>query len=198
MKTVVSLSLFILFFLAGSAQGQIKVQKGKLSELKGTQQMAIKFTYENMAVGKFKTEEAYLNKKVAEYNKKEAGKGDKWKEAWVNDRKTRFEPKFIELFEKSAPVDLVDAPADTKYTMIVNTDFTEPGFNVAVMRKFAEIRTTVTIMYNKTNKAVAVISAAGPGRTYGGYDFDTGLRISEAYAKTAKDLGKYLYKKGIK
>lgn len=198
MKTVVSLSLFILFFWAGTAQGQVRVQKGKLSALKGTERIAIQFTYDNMAVGKFKKEEDYLNKKVAEYNKKEAGRGDQWKEAWINDRKARFEPKFIELFEKNAKIGVVDAPADTKYTMIVNTDFTEPGFNIGVMRKFAEIRTTVTIMDNKTNKAVAILSAAGPGRTFGGYDFDTGLRIAEAYAKTGKDLGNYLYKKGFK
>lgn len=198
MKTVVSLSLFILFFWAGTAQSQVRVQKGKLSVLKGTKQIAVKFTYDNMAVGKFKKEQDYVNKKVADYNKKEAGRGDKWKEAWVNDRETRFEPKFIELFEKNAPVKLAKAPAETKYTMIVNTDFTEPGFNIAVMRKFAEIRTTVTIVETASNKTVAVLSAAGPGRTYGGYDFDTGLRIAEAYAKTGKDLGKYIYKKGLK
>ena len=57
MKTVVSLSLFILFFWAGTAQGQVRVQKGKLSALKGTERIAIKFTYDNMAVGKFKKEE---------------------------------------------------------------------------------------------------------------------------------------------
>lgn len=198
MKTVISLSLFILLFLAGTAQGQVRVKKGDLSALKGTQQMTIKFTYVNMAVGKFKKESEYLDKKVAEYNKKEAGKGDQWREAWVLDRTTRFEPKFLELFEKHAPVKLVDAPADTKYTMVVNTDFTEPGFNVYVARKNAEVRTTVTIIETASKKEVAVISAAGPGRTFGGNDYDSGTRLSEAYAKTAKDLAKYLSKKALK
>lgn len=198
MKTTISLSLFILLFWATGIHAQVRVQKGNLSALKGIKQMAVKFTYENMGVGKFEKEEDYLNKKVAEYNKKEAGKGDKWRAAWVNDRKTRFEPKFIQLFEKNAPVVLVDAPADTKYTMIVNTDFTEPGFNIAIVRKFAEIRTTITIVETASNKPVATLSAAGPGRTYGGYDFDTGVRIAEAYAKVGKDLGKYVYRKGIK
>lgn len=198
MKHTFNLSLFILFFWVSTVQSQVRVQKGKISELKGTQQMSIKFTYDNMAVGKFKKEKDYLDKKVADYNKKEAGRGDKWRKAWVEDRKTRFEPKFIELFEKSAPIDLVETSVTTKYTMIINTDFTEPGFNIAVMRKFAEIRTTVTILETSSNKVVAVLSAAGPGRTYGGYDFDTGLRISEAYAKTGKSLGKYIAKKGLK
>ena len=105
MKTVISLSLFILLSLVNNADAQIRVQKGKLTALKGIENMAVKFTYDGMSVGKFKKESDYLDKKATEYNKKEAGKGDQWRQAWVNDRKTRFEPKFIELFEKNSSVD---------------------------------------------------------------------------------------------
>ena len=56
--------------------------------------------------------------------------------------------------------------------MVINTYFTEPGFNIGVARKFAEVRTTVDIMETTSNRVVATLSAAGPGRTYGGYAFE--------------------------
>ena len=37
-----------------------------------------------------------------------------------------------------------------------------------------------------------------PGTTFMGYDFDTGLRISEAYAKAGKEIAGYLAKKAYK
>jgi len=33
------------------------------------------------------------------------------------------------------------------------------------------------------------------GQTFGGYDFDTGVRLQESYAKAGKELGKFLRKK---
>jgi len=37
-----------------------------------------------------------------------------------------------------------------------------------------------------------------PGTTFTGYDYDTGLRIAEAYAKCGKSLGAFLSKKAFK
>ncbi len=62
--------------------------------------MNVEYDYSEFGVGKFVTEQEYLDKKSAEYNAKEAGKGDAWKKAWVEDRKYRYEPKFEELFNK--------------------------------------------------------------------------------------------------
>ncbi|MEP7107248.1 MAG: hypothetical protein ABI760_04685 [Ferruginibacter sp.] len=43
------------------------------------------------------------------------------------------------------------------------------------------------------SKIIAIISVDNAlGRTFGGYDYDTGLRIGEAYADAGKALGKYI------
>lgn len=204
MKNLTLLLATITLFLASSSlQAQVRVKKGDIKVLKGQKRIGVKFTYDNMSVGKFKNEKDYIKKKVADYNEKEAGRGDSWKEAWENDRSTLFEPKFLDLITKYAdkknPIQFSDDTDGTKYTMIVNTDFTEPGFNIMIARKNAEIRTTITIVETANPKKVlAVISAGGQGRTFGGYDWETGTRVSEAYAKTGKEVGKYLAKKAFK
>ncbi len=190
-----------LLFATNSLEAQVRVQKGDIKVLKGQKTVGVKFTYDNMAVGKFKKEEDYIKKKVKDYNEKEAGRGDSWKEAWINDRATRFEPKFLDLVSKyteKSGLQFSTDPAGTKYTIIVNTDFSEPGFNVYVARKNAEIKTTITIVETGSDKVVAKLSASGQGRTFGGNDWDTGVRLAEAYAKTGKEFGKYLSKKALK
>jgi hypothetical protein len=63
---------------AGLAGAQVKMVDGNLGKIKAGSKMNTEFTYDNMGVGKFKTEEEYVNKKKEEYNNKEAGRGDRW------------------------------------------------------------------------------------------------------------------------
>jgi len=167
--------------------------EGNLSALKGQKSINTEFVYDNMKVGKFDKEEEYVSSKKEELNKKEAGKGDKWSQDWVDDRKEQFEPKFNELFEKSSEID-AGPKTDAKYTLIFKTTFTEPGFNVGVWRKNAEINGEVWIVEtaNKNNVIAKISIQKALGRTFGGYDFDTGGRISEAYADAGKALGKFI------
>src|SRR5690606_41159075 len=62
--------------------------------LKGQKAINLEYDYSEMGVGKYKTEEAYLEEKSAERNKKEAGTGDKWKESWTTSRDRVYHPKF--------------------------------------------------------------------------------------------------------
>ncbi len=193
MKLVKSLGLLLLsgaFAFTANAQ-KIKVTEGSLDALGGVKEYNVEFTYENMAVGKFKTEAEYIEKKKAEYNKKEAGKGDKWAESWVNDRASRFEPKFIEKFEEYSGAKV---KGNAKYTLIFNTSFTEPGFNIGITQKNASINGEVTIVEtaNKSKVVAKMTIEKVPGRTGTGYDFDTGERISESYEKAGKEIGKKL------
>ena len=90
-------------------------------------------------------------------------------------------------------------PAKFLSAVIFKTVFTEPGFNVHVMRKNAMINAEILIV-ETTNPAniVATLSLdKSPGRTFGGYDYDTGERIQEAYAAAGKALAKY-FKKELK
>ena len=81
------------------------------------------------------------------------------------------------------------------YTMIVETTFTEPGFNVGVMSKVASINLKITFV-DKSGKEMAKMTIDKvPGRDAMGFDYDTGVRIEEAYAKAGKSVGKFIDKK---
>jgi hypothetical protein len=181
---------------AGLAGAQVKMVDGNLGKIKAGSKMNTEFTYDNMGVGKFKTEEEYVNKKKEEYNNKEAGRGDRWANAWVADRKNRFEPAFITLFSKHVDLNAGNYP-EAEYTLIFNTSFTEPGFNVGVWRSNAYISGTAKIVETKNrDKVVAEFTVNKmPGRDVSGYDFDTGERIEEAYSKAGKELGQLMKKK---
>ena len=175
---------------------KIKVLSGNIDKLKGVENINLEYDYSKMGVGKFATEKEYLEKKKADYNAKEAGKGDEWEKSWVADRKNRFEPQFEELFGKFSGITAGAIP-EAKYTLIFKTTFTEPGFNIYVTRKNAEIDGEAIIVETANrDKVVARLSVLNnPGRTFGGNDYDTGTRIQEAYAMAGKGLGKYLKSK---
>lgn len=182
----------VLLFVALTINAQrIKTTEGDISVLKSETSINIEFTYNEMSVGKFEHESEYIEKKKSEYNAKEPGRGDSWAKNWISDRKMVFEPKFIDLFEKSTDMNV---KADAKYTIIFHTTTTEPGYNIYVTRKNAEIDAEVTIVETANRKKViAVISVKNaPGRTFGGNDYATGDRIAECYAVSGKKLGKFI------
>lgn len=176
---------------------KITIQKGSVLPVKG-EKMLVTFDYSGMAVGKFEKEEDYVAQKVADYNKDEAGKGDKWHESWVGDRERRFEPKFEELFNKYGEKEGTSAftsATDAKYELNIHTVFTEPGFNVGVMRRPAYIDAIVTFKDRASGEEVAVLKMEKcPGMDAMGYDFDTGVRIQESYAKLGKSLASFIVK----
>ncbi len=173
-----------------------------MSALKDAGRIQLVYDYDEMRVGKYVNEEQYINEKVAQRNEKEPGSGDKWKAAWYDDRERRFEPKFDELFNKyvqkyglEAGKDYTDAPVKA----IVRTTFTEPGFNVGVVRRPASIDAVIIFVDNKTGKELGKLTALKvPGKDAMGYDFDTGVRIQEAYALLGKATAKHLANKVLK
>jgi len=180
---------------AASVNAQhIKLIEGDLSPLKGEKNINTEFTYENMSVGKFKTEAEYVAKKTEEYNKKEAGKGDKWAQDWVSDRTGNFDRRFNELFEKHSEIIVTGAKKGAKYTLIYKTSFIEPGYNIYISRKNAETDAEVWIVESANpSKVIAKIDVKNAkGRTFGGNDYASGERIGECYADAGKYLGKFI------
>ena len=188
----------VLFTLQVSGQ-KIKVESGSFAALKDISNVEVEYVYDNMKVGKL-NEADYIQKKTSEYNDKEPGSGDRWLVAWESDRDARFHPRFEEEFNnqmKSRKVNLkVDKYEDSKYMLIVNTTFTEPGFNIGITRKNASVNLEVYLVETgDPDNAIGKISIMNsPGRDAMGYDFDTGYRIQEAYAKAGKELAYYLWK----
>lgn len=183
---------FLMLGLAQVSSAQKTVLKsGSLEFLKDLTVIRVEFTYDNMMVGKYK-EEDYVNKKVKEYNKKEPGRGDTWKEDWTNDRTAKFQPRFEEAFNnfcKLAGVSLeVDPDAEGDYKMAVHTSFTEPGFNIYYTSKNASINADVHF-YDASGKEVALVNITNsPGSGIFELDYDTGVRIQEAYANAGRSL----------
>lgn len=169
---------------------------GKLDFLKNERGVQFKFTYDDMLVGKM-TEAEYVEKKVTDYNAKEVGRGDTWRKAWLEDRTSRFQPKFIELFTKyMAENETPFKIEDSKYLFELNTNFTEPGFNVGVMRRNASIDLVCKIIEVSSGKQVAMINIRDAyANNFWGADFDSGYRLQESYAKAGRELAKFLIKK---
>lgn len=198
------LLLAATLFAASPLMAQrLKLESGSPVFLKGETTLNLEYAYDGLKVGK-EAEQAYIDKKVADYNKKEAGTGDKWLAGWKSDRERRFQPKFEELLnkqftEKKLALNAGKHP-EAKYTMVLKTTVLEPGFNVAVMRKPAEVSAVAEFFDTKDrSKPLAVISILNaPGRDAMGYDFDVGYRLQEGYAKTGKELGSFLVKKALK
>lgn len=190
-----SLALLLVAGLALPAAAQkMKMHSGSFDALKGEKTVDLRFTYENMKVGKH-AEADYLAKKVKEYNEKEAGKGDDFAKSWVADRMARFEPKFEELFNDEGPVSGSRDNAEAKYSFVINTDFTEPGYNIGVSKMPASINATIKLVEKASGSELGAMTVVGvPGSQFGGYDFDTGSRLAESYAKLGKELRKYLAK----
>ena len=190
-KVFLSLLLLLAIQIVTNAQ-RIKKLSGDPSIIKGETKLNVVFTYNDMRVGKFDREEDYIKTKKEEYNKKEDGKGDRWEDSWIGDRKSRFEPNFIDLFMKHSDFALGDYP-NAKYTMVINTKRTEPGFNIYITKKNAEIDLEIQIIETGSKKVIAEYTVVkAPGRTFGGYDYDTGLRIEESYATAGKYFAKEL------
>ena len=83
---------------------------------------------------------------------------------------------------------------NAKYTLIFNTLRTEPGYNVVISRKDASIDGEANIVEtaNPSNVIATISVKNAPGRIFGGYDYDTGVRLQEAYATAGKKLGKFI------
>lgn len=198
MKRSFIAAVLVLIFGSPAVSQKIKIASGDLDFLKGQKTIHVEYNYEDMGVGKYEQSEDYVEDRVEKMNKKEAGTGDEWKEKWVADREERFEPQFEELANKylESNFEIGDFP-DAEYTLIVYTVFTEPGFNVGVARKNAYV--DLDLVFVKTaspEEEVAVVTITkSPGRGGMGYDFDTGYRIQEAYAKAGKELAQYIVKR---
>lgn len=178
-----------------SAQ-RIKLEEGSVSPLKGITELNTEFTYDNVKVGEFSNEDDYIRKKTEDYNKKEAGRGDTWAKSWKSDRPERFEPKFNQLFTDNSGGITAGKNPSAKYTLIFKTKFIEPGYNVGVWRKNASMDGEAWIVETADkSKVIAKFTVdKAQGRIFGGFDFDTGLRIQEAYADAAKALAKAIKK----
>ena len=178
----IGLVVLLTGFVVGCSPMRVSMKSGSLDFLKGQHQVNVTYSYEGMGVGEYANEQDYINRKVAEYNAKEPGKGETWRQAWLGNRTRRYQPHFEELLNAHVPDKLnlqFGAYQDAPYTLHLRTTFTEPGWNVAIMRHPAFIDAEARF-YETTNPANTVAEVSilkSPGADAWGFDFDPGQRI---------------------
>ncbi len=194
------LTIVVLLFTTLAFSQKVKVTQGDFKNLNGINQYNLVFDYSDLTIPKYKSEEDFLQDKMNKRDEQEEGKGENFRESWFNDRPTRYEPKFIESFNKRFDNGEVKADrnlSDAEYTMKVHTTMLYAGYNVGVVRQNSKLEATISVY--KTNDPSQVIFSADYTKVEGsgamGYDFDSGYRISEAYAKLAKSLASDIKKK---
>jgi len=194
-------TMAILLLVSTTAMGQKLIeQEGDIKNLKDIKVYMMEFDYTDVQIPKFDNEEAFLKDKMDKRNEKEAGDGERFKKSWFDDRPERYHPKFIESFNKrfgDSAVQVQEQDAD--YTMKIHTTKLYPGYNVGIVRHNAEIDATITVF--KTGDESNVLFSGSYKDVQGsgamGYDYDSGYRISECYAKLAKTFAKDLEKKAL-
>ncbi len=188
-----------LVFSTFAFSQKILLVEGDFGFLKSEKVVNIQYDYSDFEVGDYSNEADYKKKKIAELNAKEKGAGDRWSASWERDKEVRFPEKFEELINKGFAASGISfkQKAEAKYTLVVKTTFIEPGFNVGVMKKpaavsfeysWVETANPSKVLARQTQKFV-------PGQQAMGFDYDTGTRISESYAKGGKMLAADVVKK---
>lgn len=81
------------------------------------------------------------------------------------------------------------------YVIEINTDFTEPGWNVGVMRQNASVDLSCKVKKIDTGEQVASIKIRNASaNNFWGTDFTSGYRVQETYAKAGRELAKFFIK----
>ena len=193
-------ALVMLVMMSATAQ-KLKIQEGDFENLKGIDTYSLVFDYTDLQIPKFDNEEEFLKDKMDKREEKEEGDGERFKKDWFNDRPERYHPKFIESFNKrfdDSEVKVTEDDAD--YTMKIHTTKIYPGYNVGIVRHNAEIDATFTVF--KTGDEGNVLFSGSYKDVQGsgamGYDYNSGYRISECYAKLAKNIAGVINKKVLK
>ncbi len=200
MKKIITLIGIALISTLSLQAQKVTLTSGEASALKGgAKSMLVRYDYSTMGVGEFSNEKDYVDQKVAELNEKENRKGDKWLKAWEGSRKTKYQPKFEELFNKVGEKKNISISKNSKkpkYILVVKTVFTEPGFNIGIMKKPSLVSFEFVVKDAvDTNNVVAEFALEKvKGAQAAGFDYDPSSRIAESYAKAGKIFGKYLAK----
>ena len=197
------LLLIALVASATSYAQKLKVSEGNIKNLKGITDYNLEFDYTNVQIPKFDSEDEFLADKMNKREAKEIGAGEEFKNSWFSDREKKYHPKFIESFNKrfSKGEIVLDSNKDNaKYTMKIHSTLIYAGYNVGIVRKNAEIDAEITIY--ETSNAENILFAGKYRDVQGngamGYDFNSGYRISECYAKLAKSFAILIKKKALK
>jgi len=181
----------------GGPRPIIAINGGNVAGLKGVTTVNIIYDYSKLGVGAFRNEQDYLKKKEEDY-KKDPAKFEKFKNGWFNARKERFEPRFEEMFNKvGSKIGMTgkNYATDGVVTLKIETLFIEPGYNIGISKMPSFIDLECTFLDKNGKEIVRYIVKNATGQQAMGFDYDTGSRLVESYAKACKMLMKDVTKR---
>jgi hypothetical protein len=186
--------------------GITKFISGDVKLLKGQTSLNVKFVYDNMLVGEL-TEDAYIKQKTEEQNRMKPGSGDAWATKWKDDRNSRFEPEFIKYFNSAIKklgivANTITGDASTTYTLLVKTTKIEPGVYVGVsafgrdagQETYINIQADLVESAKPSNILASISTTRVVGTAASFANYDSGLRITDAYMNAGKNLGSFIVK----
>lgn len=193
-KIIYAVACVLALLSASNSYGQqVRLSEGSIPDLGKERHLNVEFSYDKMEIGSFNSEQDYMQRNISEFNRKEAGRGDKWAENWMNDKKEKHEPAFTASLSQNGFV--IDDNA--AYTIIFHTTFIEPGFHAGPVKRSAFLNGEAYIVStaDKTKILARLSRIEAKGKASLGSGYDTGGRISKCYDSAAKALAKFLKKK---
>ena len=202
MKRILLVALLFIFSMTRAQS--MDVLKGDFAFLKDQKEINVQFDYSKLKLLKEdKTEAQYIEDRAKELNNKDKGNGEVWKKKWAGAKEGIWQPKFLELVnvvlsKEKKDVSFQEGLNSAKYTLIVETVWIYPGYDVFVTKQPAKVSVNLRFIETATKNTVLEIqSENAPGDQYGN-QFSNETRIGEGFAKTGKSLAKLLLKKAYK
>lgn len=197
----------MLLFVSCTVLAQkTEVVSGNFENLKDISEFNLVFDYEGLNVDGYTTEEAFIADKLnlfsdtaIKYGGDAEKRGREFKKEWHSDKKGKYEPKFIESFNKrfKGEVKANKELASAKYTATIKTTYIHGGMGADDSSRMNAI-VTVTEKANPSNVLLVYsfimdkhVETKGWSN---GFDAWAGGRISENYAKLAKEFAADLKK----
>jgi len=192
-KCIVLISLLTFVSFAFIYAQDNALISGNMDFLKQEKRFNVEFSYESMAVGVFRTEAEYVQKKVTELNNSESGKGDKWLVKWNFKKSSDFPRCFLKSLNKKinkAEMNADTALINTKYTFLIKPYYLEEGWDVVINSTPAIVRLQILVCETANNNIqVAEFRITGEfssgGQVFGGM---------VAFDEAGKEFGKFLLK----
>jgi hypothetical protein len=189
---------------AVNAFGGVKLTSGSVDFLKQEKQVNVEYVYDGMTVNPDRkdlpremAEKDFIAKRVAQFDEKQAGRGESWRERWINSRADSYEPSFCDGLNQRLSAKKIDLQfgffRGAKYTLILKTTHTELGWKFSDVIKhpfLINAEATFVETQNRTNSPaeITILKASGSAE---GSDF-TGRGLAEAYGNAGKQLGVFL------
>jgi hypothetical protein len=192
---IIPILLLVVFSIVSCSPLEYISGDKELRYLANEEAIDLKFTYNDIKVGDM-DEDAYVQEKVKEKNKKEAGSGDEWKKKWYGQRDSKLEPAFENQLNEYLEEKNLYASRDednVAYQIIIEVTKLEPGYYAGPVNDPGYISAVIRFVNKEepnntlTKVKIEESSASGADGLY-----TVAQRLKYSYRSAAVHLGRYI------